>query len=101
MNRINLDDTNCTPQVVVNNKNAKILWLFLGIAVVCVVVAAIVLSNNSREGSSKKLDPNRTVEHCELYGTASVFGSSHINGTHCIPDGDGWYNPAFGHHHHK
>lgn len=47
------------------------------------------------------LDPNRTKEPCSYLGEASVYGSAHTSTTTCTPDGDGYYNPAFGHHHHK
>ena len=49
----------------------------------------------------KSPDPNRTSENCSLYGTAKVYGTAHQMNVSCIADGDGWYNPVFGHHHHK
>lgn len=51
--------------------------------------------------NKKAPDPNRTSENCSFLGTASVYGTAHQMNVSCIADGDGWYNPAFGHHHHK
>jgi len=48
-----------------------------------------------------KKSSDRTSENCSFLGTASVYGTAHQINVSCIPDGDGWYNPAFGHHHHK
>ena len=49
----------------------------------------------------KSPDPNRTTEKCSYYGTTKVYGTAHQMNATCSKDGDGWYNPAFGHHHHK
>lgn len=51
--------------------------------------------------SENNPDPNRTEEKCTYFGTTRVFGTEHQIKVHCTPDGDGWYNPVFGHHHHK
>ena len=58
-------------------------------------------SNSSGNSDSAVPDPDRTWESCSLYGETRVFGSVHTDRTYCLSDGDGYYNPVFGHHHHK
>lgn len=48
----------------------------------------------------QKPDPNRTQENCSFQGTADVLPEMHNNG-YCHTDGDGYFWPLIGHHHHK
>lgn len=99
-NRIDLDDPDYSQErVVVQDKKAKLLWVILGVIAVIVIIAGFAMSGGNVDSSGP--DPNRTTEPCSFLGTAKVFGSAHISTTHCVSDGDGYYNPAFGHHHHK
>lgn len=96
-------NTFSTPTVVKKSKKGMYyFWLaFFTTICIAVLVLAFVLesSKGSKSSSSKKtVDPNRTKEYCSFYGETSVFPSGHAN---CITDGDGYYNPVFGHHHHK
>lgn len=102
-NRIDLDDPNYNQnqnRVVIQDNKAKLLWVALGIIGFILIVSIIVLLSGSGDNSSSSPDPNRTSESCSYYGTAKVFGSAH-DSTYCTIDGDGYYNPVFGHHHHK
>lgn len=45
-------------------------------------------------------DPNRTRESCNYFGEVPVYPDYHNKG-YCYRDGDGYYWPGFGHHHHK
>ena len=68
------------------------------------LITLLIFSLTSCGGSknnNQSLDPNRTHEPCNLYGTTRVFGYEHQQMYDCIRDGDGWYQPGFGHHHHK
>lgn len=62
-----------------------------------IIVSLIFLLSACGESS---LDPNRTRESCNYLGEAPVYSASHNNG-YCNRDGDGYYWPAIGHHHHK
>lgn len=87
-----------TPAFVAKNKrNLKALITVLVIAAVAMIIIVFMLQNS---GSSTNPDPNRTQEDCTFFGTANVYPASHANGN-CHPDGDGYYWPGFGHHHHK
>lgn len=74
--------------------------LFITLLIGFIVLALVLIGGKGNTGSSSKntLDPNRTRESCVHYGETRVFPSGHAD---CIQDGDGYYNPAFGHHHHK
>lgn len=74
-------------------KSKKCLLIFF--------VATLFFSLSACGESENTSDPNRTSEKCSYLGTASVYGTAHQMNASCTPDGDGWYNPAFGHHHHK
>lgn len=88
-----------TPAFVVNHKrNLAILITILIITAIALAIALVTLQNN---GSSNKIpNPNRTQEDCTFLGTANVYPALHANGN-CLPDGDGYFYPGFGHHHHK
>ena len=68
-----------------------------------IMIAAIILGlsacGESDSGESAP-DPNRTRESCSFLGEAPVYPSYHNKG-YCHRDGDGYYWPAVGHHHHK
>jgi len=73
---------------------------FKNLTIVLMLVAVATLTVGCGEDEDNgKLDPNRTTESCRSKGTASVFGSAHT--ANCTIDGDGYFNMAFGHHHHK
>ncbi|MBO4693359.1 MAG: hypothetical protein J5659_03075 [Clostridia bacterium] len=63
-----------------------------------IMIAAIILALSACGESAP--DPNRTRESCSFLGEAPVYPSYHNNG-YCHRDGDGYYWPGFGHHHHK
>ncbi len=100
-NRVSLDDPdyNQNQQVMIRDNKAKKLWLILGIIAAIIIIIGVALQNGG-SGKNKIPDPNRTQEDCTFLGTANVYPASHANGL-CYQDGDGWYNPVFGHHHHK
>ena len=81
---------------------SKIIGL-LSFLIILAIIPIIIFTSNSRNNtdSINIPDPNRTEESCSFYGTTKVYGTAHQMSVHCIPDSDGWYNPAFGHHHHK
>lgn len=88
-----------TPAFVAKNKrNLGVLITVLVIAAIAIIVIAVIPQNGS--SSNKIPDPNRTQEDCTFLGTANVYPASHANGN-CHSDGDGYYWPGFGHHHHK
>lgn len=99
-NRVSLDDPdyNQNQQVAIQDNKAKKLWLILGI-IAAIIIIGVALQNGG-SGKNKSPDPNRTQEDCTFFGTANVYPASHANGN-CHPDGDGYYWPGFGHHHHK
>lgn len=107
--RVSLDDPNYNQnqnRVTIQDNKAKALWVVLGIIAAILIIATIVLQSGNSGGNggssnSNSLDPNRTTESCLYYGSTKVFGSAHTSRVHCITDGDGYYNPSFGHHHHK
>lgn len=85
-----------TPSFVKKNKrHLRLLFIICFIAMFAIVVIGLI------QNKGKSPDPNRTTEKCSLYGTTRVFGIEHQMNTTCIKDGDGWYHPTFGHHHHK
>lgn len=69
--------------------------------IILVVGILFSLGGCAESEKEKAPDPNRTSENCRYFGTTNVYGTGHQMVTYCTPDGDGWYNPAFGHHHHK
>lgn len=100
--RINLDDPDFNQnQVTIQNDKAKKIWGIIGALAAFLIIVIIVMQSGSSGSNNKSNtpDPNRTSEYCSLYGETKVFPA--INHTRCISDGDGYYNPVFGHHHHK
>ncbi|MCR4563122.1 MAG: hypothetical protein K5755_00575 [Clostridiales bacterium] len=96
-------NTNSTHTVVKKSKKTIHyfgLALFITLCIGFLILVFVLESGKGNTGSSSKetVDPNRTKEYCSYYGETRVFPSGHAD---CIPDGDGYYNPAFGHHHHK
>lgn len=88
-----------TPAFVAKDKrNLRILVTCLVIAAIAIIVFTVASHNSG--SSNKALDPNRTQESCDFLGTADVYPALHNNGN-CHRDGDGYYWPGFGHHHHK
>lgn len=88
-----------TPAFVAKKKrNLGMLVTCLAIVAIAIIVIAIISQNGS--SSNKSPDPNRTHENCSFLGTANVYPALHCQGN-CYPDGDGYYWPVFGHHHHK
>ena len=57
-NRINLDDPEYSPQIVVHNKNAKIVWIIIGIVAVVLIIAIIAFQSGSGGGGNKNNDPH-------------------------------------------
>ncbi len=97
-------NTFSTPTVVKKNKKGMYyFWLafFTTLCIAVLILAFVLESGKSSKGSSSKkaVDPNRTKESCSFLGEAQVFPSGHAE--FCTPDGDGYWQPAFGHHHHK
>lgn len=93
-----------TPEFVEKNKrNLGIIITILIITIIGIFIIASSLqkSSNSQKSGYISNDPNRTKEKCAYFGTTNVYGSAHQSTISCTPDGDGWYNPSFGHHHHK
>ena len=91
-----------TPEFVAKNKrNLRVRISVLVIVAFGIVIAVFTLQNNEN-GKSNGSNPNRTTESCSFQGTTRVFGSQHTSlYPNCHPDGDGYYWPGFGHHHHK
>lgn len=81
------------------NKRLISLVIVIGIALAVFVYFCNAIFLNGGE-SKDTLDPNRTYEACTFEGTTRVFPASHQNGL-CHTDGDGYYWPTLGHHHHK
>jgi len=92
--------SSATPTFVKKNKSFTYFIISFLITIFVVIIAIILLAGGFKgtNSSKKSLDQNRTKEYCSIYGETSVFPSGHAN---CSPDGDGYYNPVFGHHHHK
>ncbi len=82
-----------------NKKNRDFLILLLTVITIALIVFISALRNGEQSNSNAP-DPNRTQESCSFLGVADVYPASHCNGN-CHSDGDGYYWPSFGHHHHK
>ena len=83
-----------------SNKNPRHVCVLILIISVMLVLLTGCSKIGTNTGTSAK-DPNRTREYCSYYGEAPVYGAEHQRLYDCIRDGDGWYWPGFGHHHHK
>ncbi len=93
------NNVDTTPAFVSKNKrNLVVLITCLVIVFIVTIVFAAISQNGS--SSNKKTNLNRTQENCTFLGTANVYPALHANGN-CVPDGDGYFYPGFGHHHHK
>ena len=97
-NRIDLDDPGYNQnqnRVVIQDNKAKMLWAVIGVLAMVLIVVAVTQSGN---GSSKSSSSNQTVVSCPKNGNVKTYLSTHTS--YCQPDADGYYNIAFGHHHH-
>ena len=88
--------------VSISNKTQKDYSFLIAVVMIFIIILAIfalLISNGALDDNKGYApDPNRTEEECSYYGTAKVYPSGYHD---CIADGDGYYNPAMGHHHHK
>lgn len=96
------DSQTTEPKNRKSKKSGRVIGA-LSFLIILAVVPIIIVTSNSRSsaGNTNSLDPNRTEESCSFYGTTKVYGTAHQTSVSCFSDGDGWYNPCFGHHHHK
>lgn len=87
-----------TPAFVAKNK--RNLTMLCSLSFIVAVVIIIIAIAQKQSINRNEPDPNRTQESCSFLGTADVYPELHNNG-YCHTDGDGYYWPGFGHHHHK
>lgn len=79
----------------------KVFGLIIVVIILIVLFIVWLLGDGNNNNKNNTLDPNRTTEPCAYYGETKVFGWEHQSIYNCISDGDGYYYPIFGHHHHK
>lgn len=61
------------------------------------ILAVVILCGCTTKKSSKT---RSGWTQCNYKGEAQVFSAGHNNGV-CVSDGDGYYWPTIGHHHHR
>ena len=74
---------------------------FATIFLAVIIIAFVLDAGKGNKSYVNSKDPNRTKESCSYLGEASVLPSNHNGSEFCSPDGDGYWQPAMGHHHHK
>lgn len=69
--------------------------------IVLTIIMIVSFSSCTNTKKTSEPDPDRKTESCTYLGTAKVLDSEHLSRYDCVRDGDGWYYPTLGHHHHK
>lgn len=115
-NKISLDDPEYNmnqsnqaqeAQITTRDRASSKMWII--IAAVFIISVGLCLIVFNQDGGSDNSDTGTEVyqESCSIWGTADVYPTLHMREyvssdaeAFCSKDGDGYYYPGIGHHHH-